>query len=102
MFLFVIGLLLDYIPRPQIQAKDSTCKHITAKLGKTKDRDLPTGAAVKFMHSLLVAQGLWIWIPGKDLHTTYKAMLWQVSHKYKMEEDRHRHCLRTNLLQEKK
>ena len=40
----------------------------------------PGGAAVKFVHSVSVAQGSSVQIPGADLHSIHQAMLWQASH----------------------
>ena len=40
----------------------------------------PSGRAVKFAGSALVAQGSPVQIQGMDLHTAHQAMLWQVSH----------------------
>ena len=49
----------------------------------------PSGVAVKFTRSTLLAQGLWVQILGMDLHTAHQAMLcWCAP--YKTEEDRHR------------
>ena len=42
--------------------------------------DQPGGAVINFVHSVSVAQGSPVWIPGADLCTAYQAMLWQVSH----------------------
>ena len=47
------------------------------------------GIVVKFPCSTLVAQGLRVQIPGKDLHIAHQAMLWQHP-TYKVEEDWHR------------
>ena len=49
----------------------------------------PGGTVVRFSHSALAVQGLWVWILGVDLHTTHQAMLWQHP-TYRMEEDWHR------------
>ena len=40
---------------------------------------------VKFTHSTSVAWGLWVQIPGADLHTPHQAMLWRHP-TYKIEE----------------
>ena len=40
----------------------------------------PGGTVVKFAHSTSEAWGSPVQIPGVDLHTTYLAMLLQVSH----------------------
>ena len=60
----------------------------------------PGSIVVTFTCSALVAQGLWLWIPGADLHTTHQAMLWQHPSD-KIEEDWHRCELRDNLPQQK-
>ena len=39
-------------------------------------RGWPDGVVVKFVYSTSVARGLWVWIPGEDLHTPCQAMLW--------------------------
>ena len=49
----------------------------------------PGGVVVKIVPSASVAQGLWVWIPGMELHTTHQAMLWQHP-TYKIEADLHR------------
>ena len=49
----------------------------------------PEGIAVRFMRSASVVWGLWVQIPGKDLHTAHQAMLWQHL-TYRVEEDWHR------------
>ena len=46
----------------------------------------PGGVMVKFVHSVVVAQGSRVQIPGIDLHAAPQAMLWQHP-KYKIEED---------------
>ena len=48
-----------------------------------------SGVAVKFAHSVSVAGGSKVWIPGMDLHTAHQAMLWWHP-TYKVEEDGHR------------
>ena len=42
--------------------------------------------ALKFSSSPKAPWGLPVWIPGLDLHTTHRAMLWQHP-TYKIEED---------------
>ena len=56
---------------------------------KINMRGWPGGVVVKFVCSALAAQGLQVWIPGMDLHTSYQAMLWWHAI-YKGEEDWHR------------
>ena len=41
-----------------------------------KDRGWPSGVAVKFACSASAARGLWVQIPGADLHTAHQSMLW--------------------------
>ena len=56
---------------------------------KQKQRDTwdrLSGTGVKFTRSASKAWGLWIRIPGMDLHTTHQAMLWWCP-TYKIEED---------------
>ena len=43
-------------------------------------RGQPGGVVVKFVHCALAAHSWQVQILGVDLHTTYQAMLWQVSH----------------------
>ena len=40
----------------------------------------PGGVVVKFVHSALVAQGSWVWIPGADLHTGSSSHAVEASH----------------------
>ena len=49
-------------------------------LKETSVRGQPSGIAVKFAHSTLVAPGSQVQIPGTDLGTAWHTMLWQVSH----------------------
>ena len=53
-------------------------------------RGWPSGIVVKFVCSASAAQGSRVQILGMDLHTTHQAMLWQMSHIQKMQEDWHR------------
>ena len=46
----------------------------------------PESTVVKYVSFASAAQGLWIEIPGMDLHTIQQAMLWQRP-TYKIEED---------------
>ena len=56
---------------------------------KNKKEGWPSGIVVKFTYSVLVAQGLQVWILGTDLCTAHQAMLrWHPA--YKIEEDWHR------------
>ena len=59
------------------------------EISQERIRDWPSGAAVKFVPSTSLAQGLPVQILGMDLRTIYQAMLWQHP-TYKMEEDGHR------------
>ena len=43
-------------------------------------RDWSGGTVVEFACFSSVAQGLPVWIPGVDLHTTFQAILWQAAH----------------------
>ena len=45
----------------------------------------PSGVVVKFVHSALVAQGSWVWVPGTDRHTACHMIWWHLT--YKIEED---------------
>ena len=58
--------------------------------------------AVKSTCSALAAQGSPVRIPGVDIRTAYRAMLWQGSHIYKIEEDEHGSQLRANFPQQNK
>ena len=57
-------------------------------LQNNEKRGQPSGIVVRFTHSASAAQGLPVWIPGADLHTTYQPMLWQHP-TYELEEDGH-------------
>ena len=46
----------------------------------------PGGRVVQFVHSTLVTQGSQVQIPGVNLHTAHRAMLWQHP-TYKIKED---------------
>ena len=52
-------------------------------------RGQPHGIVAKFARCTLAPWGLWVWIPGADLHTTHQAVLWQHP-TYTIEEDWHR------------
>ena len=65
MFLFLIWVLVRQV---------CSCVEIHETRGR------PGGVEVKVMHFPLVTQGLQVWVPGMDLHTTHQAMLWEVSH----------------------
>ena len=54
---------------------------------KSLDRGQPGGVVVGFRCSTLAACGLWVWIPGANLHTAHQVMLWQHP-TYKIEGDR--------------
>ena len=55
---------------------------------------------VKFAHSILAAQGLWVWILGMDLAPLVKPHCSCVPDE--MEDDWHRSWLRDNFLQKTK
>ena len=55
---------------------------------KNSNRGWPSGVVVKFTRSTSAARGLWVQIPGVDLHTAHQAMFWQHP-RYKVEEDWH-------------
>ena len=59
------------------------------------------GTVVKCTCCAWVAQGLWVHIPGVDLHTVCQAMLWWPV-TYKMEEDWHSCQLSDKLPQAKR
>ena len=56
--------------------------------GAKGGRAWPGGMVVKFTRSASVAQGLWVQIPGADLHTAHQATPWWHP-TYKIEEDCH-------------
>ena len=58
-------------------------------LKNEKSRGRPGGTAVKFARCAAAARGLLVWIPGVEPYTACQAMLWQVSHIYKVEENGH-------------
>ena len=49
----------------------------------------PSDIALKFMRSASAHCGLWVQIPGMDLHSAHQAMLWQHP-THKIQEDWHR------------
>ena len=57
---------------------------------KVNYRGQPGGAVVKLTRSASVVRGSSIQILGTVLSSAYQAMLWQVSHIQKMEEDGHK------------
>ena len=71
-----------YFPTPSISYTIYTTKNpqVKALLRMRPCWGQPSGVAVKFTCSTLVAQGLLAQILGVDLHTACKAMLWQAFH----------------------
>ena len=69
-------------------SRDETACQALPKLQVQEQRRGQPDGVVKCMRSALVAWGLWVQIPGVDLHTTHQAMLWWCP-THKIEEDWH-------------
>ena len=75
-------------PLGHIQSLSLPFATLSRKIKKQLEGSLG-GVLVKFVHSASAAWGLWLQIPGMDLHTTHQATLWWCP-TYKIEENWHR------------